>query len=112
MNRRLIRQVDSVLSQFSEFYLDRGNLLIYSSKFDNNRKYPFFSQMPLAKPYPPTEIDWRDWNDLADNYAGEGNRLHSRRWREGRLLDDPEGRRRASQHEYGGDPGQGRGVPS
>jgi len=27
--------------------------------------------MPLPKPYPPTEIDYEDWNDLADNYAGK-----------------------------------------
>ena len=27
--------------------------------------------MPLAKPYPPTEISYTDWNDLADNYAGK-----------------------------------------
>ena len=27
--------------------------------------------MPLSKPYPPTEIDYQDWNDLADNYAGK-----------------------------------------
>jgi len=27
--------------------------------------------MPLVKLYPPTEIDWEDWNDLADNYAGK-----------------------------------------
>ena len=27
--------------------------------------------MPLSKPYPPTEIDYKDWNDLADNYAGK-----------------------------------------
>lgn len=25
--------------------------------------------MPLAKPYPPTEVDYQDWNDLVDNYA-------------------------------------------
>lgn len=27
--------------------------------------------MPLPKPYPPSEIDYEDWNDLADNYAGK-----------------------------------------
>jgi hypothetical protein len=27
--------------------------------------------MPLKKPYPPVEIDWEDWDDLADNYAGK-----------------------------------------
>jgi hypothetical protein len=27
--------------------------------------------MPLSKPYPPTEIDYQDWDDLADNYAGK-----------------------------------------
>ena len=27
--------------------------------------------MPLSKPYPPVEIDWEDWNDLAENYAGK-----------------------------------------
>ena len=27
--------------------------------------------MPLSKPYPPTEIDYQDWNDLADIYAGK-----------------------------------------
>ena len=27
--------------------------------------------MPLNKPYPPTAIDYADWNDLADNYAGK-----------------------------------------
>ena len=27
--------------------------------------------MPLIKPYPPIEINWEDWNDLADNYAGK-----------------------------------------
>jgi parallel beta-helix repeat protein len=31
--------------------------------------------MPLSKPYPPTEIDWEDWNDLADNYAGKATTL-------------------------------------
>jgi len=27
--------------------------------------------MPLTKPYPPVEIDYEDWEDLADNYAGK-----------------------------------------
>jgi len=27
--------------------------------------------MPLSKPYPPVEIDYEDWGDLADNYAGK-----------------------------------------
>ena len=27
--------------------------------------------MPLAKPYPPTEIDYQNWDDLADKYAGK-----------------------------------------
>lgn len=27
--------------------------------------------MPLPKPYPPNEIDYQDWDDLADNYAGK-----------------------------------------
>jgi hypothetical protein len=27
--------------------------------------------MPLLKPYPPTEIDHEDWNDLAENYCGK-----------------------------------------
>ena len=27
--------------------------------------------MPLAKPYPPIEIDYQDWNDLVDNYVGK-----------------------------------------
>ena len=31
--------------------------------------------MPLAKPYPPTEIDYQDWNDLVDNYAGKASTL-------------------------------------
>ena len=31
--------------------------------------------MPLAKPYPPEEIDYEDWNDLADNYAGKATTL-------------------------------------
>jgi len=31
--------------------------------------------MPLAKPYPPTEIDWEDWNELADHYAGKAATL-------------------------------------
>ena len=31
--------------------------------------------MPLNKPYPPTEIDYSDWNDLADNYAGKAATL-------------------------------------
>ncbi len=31
--------------------------------------------MPLAKPYPPTEIDYQDWDDLADNYAGKATTL-------------------------------------
>jgi len=29
------------------------------------------NQMPLPKPYPGAEIDYQDWNDLADNYAGK-----------------------------------------
>lgn len=31
--------------------------------------------MPLPKPYPPSEIDFEDWNDLADNYAGKATTL-------------------------------------
>ena len=31
--------------------------------------------MPLPKPYPPIEIDYEDWNDLADNYAGKAATL-------------------------------------
>ncbi|MBC8497733.1 hypothetical protein ISS40_01135 [Candidatus Bathyarchaeota archaeon] len=31
--------------------------------------------MPLSKPYPPTEISYQDWNDLADNYAGKAATL-------------------------------------
>jgi len=31
--------------------------------------------MPLNKPYPPTEISYQDWNDLADNYAGKAATL-------------------------------------
>ena len=31
--------------------------------------------MPLTKPYPPDEIDYEDWNDLADNYAGKAATL-------------------------------------
>lgn len=31
--------------------------------------------MPLAKPYPPTEISYTDWNDLADHYAGKAATL-------------------------------------
>jgi hypothetical protein len=31
--------------------------------------------MPLPKPYPSTEIDYEDWNDLADNYAGKAATL-------------------------------------
>ena len=31
--------------------------------------------MPLNKPYPPVEIDYNDWNDLADNYAGKATTL-------------------------------------
>ena len=31
--------------------------------------------MPLAKPYPPEEIDYEDWNDLAENYAGKATTL-------------------------------------
>ena len=31
--------------------------------------------MPLNKPYPPTAIDYSDWNDLADNYAGKATTL-------------------------------------
>ncbi|MGD2200491.1 MAG: right-handed parallel beta-helix repeat-containing protein [Candidatus Bathyarchaeota archaeon] len=31
--------------------------------------------MPLDKPYPPTEIDYQDWDDLADNYAGKAATL-------------------------------------
>jgi len=31
--------------------------------------------MPLSKPYPPTEISYGDWNDLADNYAGKAATL-------------------------------------
>ena len=27
--------------------------------------------MPLSKPFPPTEIDYQDWNELADYYAGK-----------------------------------------
>ena len=31
--------------------------------------------MPLPKPYPPDEIDFEDWNDLADNYAGKATTI-------------------------------------
>ena len=31
--------------------------------------------MPLPKPYPPTPIDYEDWNDLADHYAGKATTL-------------------------------------
>ena len=31
--------------------------------------------MPLSKPYPPVEIDYEDWEDLADNYAGKATTL-------------------------------------
>ena len=29
--------------------------------------------MPLPKPYPPTEIDYQDWDDLAATHAGAGD---------------------------------------
>ncbi|MBL7080643.1 right-handed parallel beta-helix repeat-containing protein [Candidatus Bathyarchaeota archaeon] len=31
--------------------------------------------MPLPKPYPPNEIDYQDWDDLSDNYAGKAATL-------------------------------------
>lgn len=31
--------------------------------------------MPLPKPYPPEEIDYTHWEDLADNYAGKATTL-------------------------------------
>ena len=52
--------------------------------------------MPLPKPYPPNEIDYQDWGNLSDNYAGKAATLTAiRRKQEEQQLNSPDGNNQA-----------------